>query len=323
MSFAALAWAQQQPIVIKFSHVVAEDTPKGRSAQYFKKLAEERTGGRVKVEVYANSTLYKDKEELDALQLGSVQMLAPTFSKFGPLGLREFEAFDLPYLFDNLEEAKKVTQGPVGKAMLDKLSAKGVAGLAFWDNAFKQVTANKPLRKPEDYRALKIRIQPSKVTDAQFRALGANPQVLPFSEVYQALQTGVVDAQDNPYSNIDTQKFYEVQKYLMVTDHGYHGYVLIANKKFWDGLPPDIRKIMDGVVNDTTAYFEEVAKKDDAEAKAHILATKKIQLIELTPEEKRAMKKAMLKVHRDFEGKIGKSTIESIYQATGFDPNKL
>jgi C4-dicarboxylate-binding protein DctP len=133
----------------------------------------------------------------------------------------------------------------------------------------------------------------------------------------------VVDAQDNPYSNIDTQKFYEVQKYLMVTDHGYHGYVLIANRKFWDGLPPDIRKIMDGVVNDTTAYFEEVAKKDDAEAKAHILATKKIQLIELTPDEKRAMKKAMLKVHRDFEGKIGKSTIESIYQATGFDPNKL
>ncbi|MDB5763862.1 MAG: C4-dicarboxylate-binding periplasmic protein precursor [Herminiimonas sp.] len=320
---AASAWAQQSPIVIKFSHVVATDTPKGKAAEYFKKLAEERTKGRVKVQVYANSVLYKDKEEMEALQLGAVQVLAPTFSKFGPLGVREFEVFDLPYLFDSFEEAHKVTQGPVGKNLLNRLSVKGVAGLAFWDNAFKQITANKPLRKPEDFRGVKIRIQPSKVVDAQFRTLGANPQVLAFSEVYQALQTGVVDAQDNPFSNIDTQKFYEVQKYLMVSNHGYHAYVLIANKKFWDGLPPDIRQIMDGVVRDTTQYFNSIAQKDDQDALAHIKATGKTQIITLTKEEKNALKKAMVKVHRDFESQIGKELIQSIYRETGFDPDKL
>ncbi len=319
----ATAWAQQPPIVIKFSHVVSADAPKGKAAEYFKKIAEERTKGRVKVQVYANSQLYKDKEELEALQIGAVQMLAPTFSKFGPLGVREFEVFDLPYLFDNLADARKVTQGPIGNSLLAKLSPKGVAGLAFWDNAFKQMTANKPLRKPEDFRGLKIRIQSSKVMDAQMRALGANPQVLAFSEIYQALQTGVVDAQENPYSNIDTQKFYEVQKYLSVTDHGYHAYVLIANKKFWDGLPADLRKIMDGVVKDTTEYFNAAAEKDDQEALAHIKASGRTEIVKLTSEEKAALKKAMLKVHREFEPKIGKELIESIYREIGFNPEKL
>lgn len=319
---AASAWAQE-PIVIKFSHVVATDTPKGKAAEYFKKLAEERTKGRVKVQVYPNSQLYKDKEELEALQMGAVQMLAPTFSKFGPLGVREFEAFDLPYLFADMDEARKVTQGPVGQGLLAKLSSKGVTGLAFWDNAFKQMTANKPLRKPEDFKGMKIRIQSSKVMDAQIRALGANPQVLAFSEVYQALQTGVVDGQDNPYSNIDTQKFYEVQKYLMVSDHGYHAYVLIANKKFWDAMPADIRTIMDGVTKDTTAYFNSVALKDDQDALAHIKASGKTQIVVLSKDEKRALKKAMIGVYKDVEPRVGKAVLEAIYRETGTHPDKL
>jgi C4-dicarboxylate-binding protein DctP len=321
---AASAWAQAQaPIVIKFSHVVATDTPKGKAAEYFKKLAEERTKGKVQVQVYANSSLYKDKEELEALQIGAVEILAPTFSKFGPLGVREFEAFDLPYLFDDMAQASKVTQGPVGKELLAKLSVKGVAGLAFWDNAFKQLTANKALHKPEDFKGMKIRIQSSKVMDAQFRALGANPQVMAFSELYQALQTGVVDGQDNPYSNIDTQKFYEVQKYLMVSDHGYHAYVLIANKKFWDSLPANIRPIMDGVVKDTTAYFNSIAKKDDDEALAHLKATGKMQIIVLTKDEKRALKKAMIGVYKELEPRVGKPILEAIYKETGTHPDKL
>jgi C4-dicarboxylate-binding protein DctP len=159
--------------------------------------------------------------------------------------------------------------------------------------------------------------------DAQMRALGANPQVMAFSEVYQALQTGVVDGQDNPYSNIATQKFYEVQKYLSVTDHGYHAYVLIANKKFWDGLPPDIRKIMDGVVKDTTDYFNDIAAKEEARSLAEIKASGKMQIVVLTKDEKVALKKAMLPVYKQVEPRVGKAVLESIYKATGSNPEKL
>jgi C4-dicarboxylate-binding protein DctP len=182
----ALGASAQTPIVIKFSHVVATDTPKGRAAERFKDLAEKLTKGRVKVEVYPNSQLYKDKEELEALQLGAVQMLAPSLAKFAPLGVKEFEVFDLPYIFPSKAALYTVTEGPIGKNLLAKLEPKGITGLAYWDNGFKVMSANKPLHAPGDFRGLKMRIQSSKVLDAQMRALGANPQVLAFSEVYQA-----------------------------------------------------------------------------------------------------------------------------------------
>ena len=235
----------EAPIVIKFSHVVATDTPKGQAAERFKQLAEKATNGRVKVEVYPNSQLYKDKEELEALQLGAVQMLAPSLAKFGPLGVKEFEAFDLPYIFPSKTALYNVTEGEIGKGLLKKLESKGITGLAFWDNGFKVMSANKPLHVPADFKGLKMRIQSSKVLDAQMRALGANPQVLAFSEVYQALQTGVVDGTENPPSNMYTQKMHEVQKYVTVSNHGYLGYAVIVNKKFWDGLPADIRAALE------------------------------------------------------------------------------
>ena len=222
----------QAPIVIKFSHVVAPDTPKGKGAIRFKELAEQRTNGKVKVEVYPNSQLYKDKEEMEALQLGSVQMLAPSLSKFGPLGAKEFEVFDLPYILPDKAALRRVTQGDLGKRLFKKLESKGIVGLAYWDNGFKIMSANKPLREPADFRGLKMRIQSSKVLEAQFRALGAIPQVLAFSEVYQALQTGVVDGSENTPSNMYTQKHHEVQKYATLSDHGYISYAVIANKKF-------------------------------------------------------------------------------------------
>ncbi|HEX9173770.1 MAG TPA: DctP family TRAP transporter solute-binding subunit, partial [Telluria sp.] len=231
----------QAPIVIKFSHVVATDTPKGQAAERFKALAEKMTKGRVKVEVYPNSQLYKDKEELEALQLGAVQMLAPSLAKFGPLGVKDFEAFDLPYIFPSKAALYSVTEGPIGKGLLKKLEPKGITGLAYWDNGFKVMSANKPLHVPADFRGQKLRIQGSKVLEAQMRALGANPQVLAFSEVYQALQTGVVDGTENPPSNMFTQKMHEVQKHVTLSNHGYLGYAVIVNKKFWDGLPADIR----------------------------------------------------------------------------------
>ncbi|HSW81850.1 MAG TPA: TRAP transporter substrate-binding protein [Usitatibacter sp.] len=323
LSFGALPAFAQSPIVIKFSHVVAQGTPKGKGAEYFKKLAEERTKGRVKVEVYANSTLYKDNEEVDALQLGAVQMLAPSLAKFGPLGVREFEVFDLPYLFDNYDELHKVTRGPVGASLLKKLDSKGIIGLAYWDNGFKDMSANKPLHKPEDFRGLKMRIQSSKVLDAQMRALGASPQVMAFSEVYQALQTGVVDGTENPPSNLYTQKMYEVQKYLTISDHGYLGYAVIVNKKFWDGLPPDIRKILDEAMADATQYADDIAKKENEDALEAVKKSGKTQFITLTPEEKKAWKKALVKVHEEAGSRVGKELIQSIYKETGFDPNKL
>ena len=322
-SLAFAAPAQQPPIVIKFSHVVATDTPKGKGAEYFKKLAEERTKGRVKVEVYANSTLYKDKEEVEALQLGAVQMLAPSLAKFGPLGLREFEVFDLPYLFDNYDELHKVTRGPVGASLLKKLEPKGIIGLAYWDNGFKDMSANKPLRKPEDFRGMKLRIQSSKVLDTQMRALGAVPQVMAFSEVYQALQTGVVDGTENPPSNLYTQKMHEVQKYLTISDHGYLGYAVIVNKKFWDGLPPDIRKTLEGAMADATQYADDIAKKENEDALEAVKKAGKTQFITLTPEEKRAWKKALVKVHQENESRVGKDLIQAIYKETGFDPGRL
>src|SRR3954468_6881904 len=214
----------QAPIVVKFSHVVAIDTPKGKGAEYFKKLAEERSKGRVKIEVYPNSQLYKDGEEMEALQLGSVHLLAPSLAKFGPLGVREFEVFDLPYIFDDAKELHKVTEGPVGKQLFDKLGSKGITGLAYWDNGFKVMSANKPLKLPADFKGQKMRIQSSKVIEAQMRALGAIPQVMAFSEVYQALATGVVDGTENPPSNEYTQKMHEVQKYTTRSGHGYVGY---------------------------------------------------------------------------------------------------
>ncbi len=319
-AFAVAPAGAQQPIIIKFSHVVAVDTPKGKAADYFKKLAEERTKGRVKIEVYPNSQLYKDKEELEALQLGSVQMLAPSLAKFGPMGLREFEVFDLPYIFDSYAELHKVTQGTVGAGLLKKLEPKGIVGLAYWDNGFKVMSANKPIKVPADYKGLKMRIQSSKVLEGQMRALGSLPQVMAFSEVYQALQTGVVDGTENPPSNFYTQKMHEVQKFLALTDHGYLGYAVIANKKFWDGLPADIRTALESAMKDATKYANDIAKKENDDAVAAVKASGKTQVLALTADEKKAMKKALDVVHKENESKVGKELLQAIYKETGYEP---
>jgi C4-dicarboxylate-binding protein DctP len=305
----------QAPIVIKFSHVVANDTPKGKGALKFKELAEKATAGRVKVEVYPNSTLYKDKEELEALQVGAVQMLAPSLAKFGPLGVKEFEAFDLPFLFPDQAALNRVTEGPVGKSMFAKLEPKGFKGLAYWDNGFKEMTANKPLKVPADFKGLKMRIQASKVLDAQMRALGANPQVLAFSEVYQALQTGVVDGTENTPSNIYTQKMHEVQKYLTVSDHGYIGYAVIVNKKFWDGLPADIRTKLEAAMTEATKYTNAIAKEENDAAMEAIRKSGKTTIYTLTPAEKAQWRTALMPVHKEMEGRVGKDTLVAIEKA--------
>ena len=302
----------QAPIVIKFSHVVATDTPKGQAAERFKQLAEKATNGKVKVELYPNSQLYKDKEELEALQLGAVQMLAPSLAKFGPLGVKEFEAFDLPYIFPTKTALYNVTEGEIGKSLLKKLEPKGITGLAYWDNGFKVMSANKPLHNPADFKGLKLRIQSSKVLDAQMRALGANPQVLAFSEVYQALQTGVVDGTENPPSNMYTQKMHEVQKHVTISNHGYLGYAVIVNKKFWDGLPPDIRGQLEKAMREATTFEKAIAQRDNDQALDAIKKSGKTQIYTLTVQEQAEWRRALAPVQKAMEGRIGKDLISAI-----------
>ena len=314
---APVAASAQAPIVIKFSHVVAPNTPKGLGAEKFKELAEKYTNGKVKVEVYPNSTLYKDKEELEALQLGAVQMLAPSNSKFGPIGIKDFEVFDLPFLLPNLASLRKVTEGPIGKKMLTLLDSKGMVGLAYWDNGFKQMSANKPLRMPEDYKGLKFRIQSSKVLEAQFRLLGATPQVMAFSEVYQALQTGVVDGQENTPSNMYTQKMDEVQKYTTLTNHGYIGYVVVVNKKFWEGLPADIRGQLEKAMKESTEYANHISAKENEDARAEIVKSGKTTILTPTAAEMDAMRKAMAPLYDDMGKRVGKPLIDEVVKTVG------
>ncbi|HEV3239976.1 MAG TPA: TRAP transporter substrate-binding protein [Casimicrobiaceae bacterium] len=310
---SAVAWAQA-PIVIKFSHVVAPDTPKGKAADLFRQLAEQRSGGKVRVEVYPNSQLYKDGEELEALQLGSVQMLAPSLSKFGPLGLPEFELFDLPYIFPDRAVLGRVVGGAIGRDLLQRLETKGIVGLAFWDNGFKVMSANRPLHAVTDFRGLKMRIKSSKVLDAQMRALGALPQVLAFSEVYQALQTGVVDGTENTPPNLYTQKMYEVQKYVALSNHGYDGYAVIVNKKFWDALPADIRTTLEGAMRDATEFENRLSLQDNEDSIAKVKASGKSTVYALTADEQAAWRRALLPVHRAMENRIGKALIEAVYR---------
>src|SRR5271154_6838181 len=310
----------QQPIIIKFSHVVSPDAPKGKAAVVFKDLAEKYTNGRVKVEIYPNSSLYKDKEELEALQLGSVQILAPSISKFGPLGVKEFDVFDLPFLMSDDVRARQMMASPMMADLNKKLEAKGVEPLAYWDNGAHVYTANKPLIRPEDFRGLKMRIQGSKVLDAVARELGAIPQIIGFGELYQSLQTGVADGEDNVPSNISTQKLYDVQKNLTVSHHGRLTYALITNKAFWAGLPADVRPGLDRAVKESTEFFNETAAKDNVDALEKIKASGKVEVHVQTAAERQAWIAKLMPVHKEMQGRFGKDFIERIYKASGFVP---
>jgi C4-dicarboxylate-binding protein DctP len=302
----------QGPIIIKFSHVVTNDTPKGKGALKFKELAEKYTNGKVKIEVYPNSTLYKDKEEIEALQLGSVQMLAPSTAKFAPLGAKEFEALDLPWLFKDDATYDKAMKGEVGKWLFKKLEAKGISGLAYWDNGFHMVSANRPLLNPTDFQGLKIRISGSKVADQYFRILGSIPQIMAFSEVYQALQTGVVDGCENTPSNYTTQKFDEVQKHITVSYHAHLQYAVIVNSKFWNGLPADIRAQLDKAMAEATDYTNSIAQKENADALELIKKNGKSTLHYLTDDQRKAWQTAMAPTYKWAKGRVGGEVLDLI-----------
>ena len=308
-------WAQA-PLIIKFSHVVANDTPKGKGSIKFKELAEKYTDGKVKVEIYPNSTLYKDKEEVEALQLGAVHLLAPSTAKFAPLGAKEFEALDLPFLFSSDEQYAKILGGEVGKYLFSKLESKGIAGLGFWDNGFHMLTANKAVVTPADLQGLKVRISGSKVADQYFRKLGAIPQILAFSEVYQSMQTGVVDGGENTPSNVLTQKFYEVQKHITIARHAHLQYAVIANSKFWSGLPPDMKAPLDKAMAEANDYTNQIARQENIDALAEMKKMGRNEFHELNEAQRKVWQEAMAPTYVWAEGRVGKEVIEILKKAT-------
>jgi C4-dicarboxylate-binding protein DctP len=318
---APVAALAQTPVIIKFSHVVANDTPKGKGALKFKELAEKYTDGKVKVEVYPNSQLYKDKEEIEALQLGSVQMLAPSTAKFAPLGIKEFEALDLPWLFKDEATYDKAIKGPVGKWLFQKLEAKGISGLAYWDNGFHMTSANRPLLNPADFQGLKVRISGSKIADRYFRDIGSIPQIMAFSEVYQALQTGVVDACENTASNYLTQKFYEVQKDITVSYHAHLQYAVIVNSKFWGGLPADVRGQLEKAMAEATDYTNSIALKENEDALAEIKKTGKTTLHYLTDDQKKAWQAAMRPTYAWAKGRVGQEVLDLVAKELNIEMN--
>jgi C4-dicarboxylate-binding protein DctP len=310
LAMTAIPAAAQQQIVIKFSHVVANDTPKGKGALKFKELAEKYTNGRVKVEVYANSSLYKDKEEIEALQLGSVQMLAPSTAKFAPLGVKEFEALDLPFLFKDDATYLKAINGTVGQWLFKKLEAKSIIGLAYWDNGFHMTSSNRPLINPSDFQGIKIRISGSKIADQYFRVVGSIPQIMAFSEVYQALQTGVVDGCENTASNYLTQKFHEVQKHITVSYHAHLQYAVIVNSKFWSGLPADVRGQLEKAMAEATDYTNSIAQTENDDSLAEIKKSGRTTLHYLTDEQRKAWQTAMAPTYKWAKGRVGQEVLD-------------
>ena len=314
LTFSAPGFAQQ-PMIIKFSHVVAEKTPKGQAALKFKELAEKKLPGKVQVQVFPNSQLFGDAQELDALLLGDVQFLATSLSKFDRY-TKKVQVFDLPFLFDDIAAVDRFQHNQAGKELLNSMRGKGIQGLGYWHNGLKQMSTDKPqLKRPDDVKGLKFRIQQSDVLEAQFRALGANPQKMAFSEVYQALQTGVVDGQENTWSNIYTQKFYEVQKSIAETNHGVIDYMVITNAKWWDGLPVDIRKGLTEAMDEATAYGNKLANEINDRDRKLIADAGKAKISTLTKDDLAAWRKAMAPVWKKFEPEIGKDLIDAAQKA--------
>ncbi|MCO5108538.1 MAG: TRAP transporter substrate-binding protein [Burkholderiaceae bacterium] len=308
VSGAALA---QQPIVVKFSHVVADATPKGQGALKFKEVAEKLLPGKVQVQVFPNSQLFGDAKEMEAVLLGDVQFIAPSLSKFDRY-TKKIQVFDLPFLFDDIAAVDRFQQSPAGKALLDSMKNRGLQGLAYWHNGMKELSTNKDkLTRPDDVKGLKFRIQASDVLEAQFRALGANPQKMAFAEVYQALQTGVVDGQENTWSNIYSQKFHEVQKTIAVTNHGVIDYMVVTNAKWWDGLPADVRKGLQQAMDEATAYSNKLANEINERDRKRIEEAGKAKIQPLSKDDVAAWRKAMEPVWKKFEGDIGKDLIEA------------
>lgn len=314
----APTWANPQPdITLRFSHVVAEETPKGLAANRFKVLVEQRSGGRMGVQVYPNAQLYGDHDEMQALQLGAVDLVAPSLSKFGRIGLPEFELFDLPFLFDDLRAVRRITLGSLGQKLLNGLQHQGLVGLGFFDNGFKQMSANWPLLEPKDFAGLRMRVQASRVIAAQMRALGAVPVTLAFSETRLALATGVVDGTENPVSNFWTQSMHQVQSDLSLTEHGYLGYAVVTNQRFWQSLASPDRELINQALQESLAFANQIAdtQNDQALQALRLTGTTRIH----TPDaiQRSRLRHAVQPVQQQLSSRIGSGWMRELKDALG------
>jgi C4-dicarboxylate-binding protein DctP len=300
--------ADDQPILIKFPHVTAPATPKGEAADRFKRLVEERLAGRVTVEVYPSAQLMSDDDSLDALAFGEIQMIAVSLSKFDRL-THKFQIFDLPFLFPDLPAVEKFQASQYGRSLLTSMVDSKLLGLSFWHNGMKQFSGPVPMRTPEAANGLKFRIMESDVLQAQILQIGGNPQKMAFGEVYQALQTGAVDAQENTWSNIYSSKFYEVQPYITETNHGYLGYLVAVNPDFWNSLPGDIRSELEAIVQEVSVWANEESSLIDLAGKQKIIESGQSEVVELTADERAAWQQAMRPVWDTFSESIGADLI--------------
>ena len=303
------------PITIKFSHVVAENTPKGQMAEKFKELVEKSSvGDQVEVEIYPNSQLYGDDQVLEAMLLGDVQLAAPSLSKFQKY-TDQLQVFDLPFLFEDMAAVERFQNSATGKQLLTSLQDKGLVGLGYLHNGMKQLSASEPLRVPEDAAGKKFRIMTSDVLDAQFEAVDAAPLKKPFSEVFILLQTGAIDGQENTYSNIYSQKFYEVQPYITESNHGLLDYMVVSSARFWNGLPDDVRPVVEEALQKAIAYGNAISAQENKEAKQAIVDSGKSEIIELTPEQRQQWVDAMKPVWKEFADEIGQDVIDAAQAA--------
>ena len=303
------------PITIKFSHVVAENTPKGQMAEKFKELVEQSSvGDQVEVEIYPNSQLYGDDQVLEAMLLGDVQLAAPSLSKFQKY-TDQLQVFDLPFLFEDMAAVERFQNSATGKQLLTSMQDKGLIGLGYQHNGLKQLSASEPLRVPEDAAGKKFRIQTSDVLQAQFEAIDAAPLKKPFSEVFILLQTGAIDGQENTYSNIYSQNFYEVQPYITESNHGVIDYMVVTSDRFWNGLPDDVRPVLEKAMQEALAYGNSIAAQENKEAKQAIVDSGKSEIIELTPEQRQQWVDAMKPVWKEFADEIGQDVIDAAQAA--------
>ena len=305
---------QAAPIKLKFSYVVAPNTPKGQMATKFKELVAERLGDKVEVELFPNGQLFGDNKVLEALLLGDVQLASPSLSKFKKY-TKKLQIFDLPFLFNDMAAAEKFQQGPAGQALLKTVEKKGLIGLGYMHNGMKQVSASKPLHVPADAKGLKFRIMSSDVLAAQFEAVGATPLKKPYSEVFTLLQTKAIDGQENTWSNIRSKKFYEVQPYITSSDHGLLDYMVVSSAEFWNGLPDDVRPILKKALDEAVAHGNKVAAEKALSDKQAIIDSKRTTVIELTKEERQQWVDMMKPVWKKFEDIVGKDTLNAAISA--------
>ncbi|GGG75852.1 C4-dicarboxylate-binding periplasmic protein DctP [Salipiger pallidus] len=306
----AMAACDDGEMVIKFSHVTNTDKhPKGIAATLLQERVNAEMDGVACMEVYPNSTLYNDDQVLEAMLNGDVQMAAPSLSKFEQF-TKVFRIFDLPFMFVNMEAVDQFQNSETGQAMKESMVRRGLLGLDFWHNGLTQFSANKPLISPEDAKGLKFRVQPSEVLKANMEQLGASPQPMAFSEVYGALQTGVVDGQDNTWSNIYGQKFFEVQDGITETNHGLLDYMVVTSADWWDSLDEDVRTQLETIVHEVTAERNAAIAEVDADNRQAILDAGGT-IRELTPEQREAWVDALKPVWEKFTDDVGQENIDA------------